>query len=481
MGGNERMKIFTKRNAKRVFIGWLLLNLILLIIYWPLVKQLVRFSPVILPSHYSTPANMGEAREQDISHLRKLLKYDRSFSESEQASFLQQLDVMSDTLSEMSDAEFYMVVRKAVAYAENGHTNVSYAPSYRHFNRSGIETFWFSDGLYIVRALSTHADLIGMRIVEIEGRNPEETYKTLGDYTGGAETWKRLRGHYFLRSPALMHAAGLAASPDLLNIKVVNAQGEQRPVSLQALPTVKDEPFFARPSLISLSADALPDEIEGWERTLNLEGDAVPLYLRDFQNNFKTEAFGSGVYVRATVLFNRGGMSIADRLAAVAANAPEGGYDFIAFDLRLSPGGDFGNVANFSQNVKDILSAEGKVYVITGPQTFSAAIVSAALFKRFAPDQTLIIGEPMGDHPQFWAERGMSFKLPNSEYYISYATGYHDWEKGCTDTHKYCFSRNAKYDGAEISLMPDVLIAPSYEDYASGRDIAMDWVLNENK
>ncbi len=475
------MKIFTKRNAKRFFLSWLFLNLILLIVYWPLVKQLVRFSPIILPSFNSVPVNAVDARSQDISHLGKLLKYDRSFSEGEKTSFIQQLEAMSQNVGEMTEAEFYLGVRQAVALAENGHTNVSYGPAFRDFNRSGIEAFWFSDGLYVVRALEVHADLIGTRIVEIEGRSPEQVSKSLGDFTGGAETWKRLRGQYILRSPELMHAAGLAVAADRLNIKVSNELGEERSVSLNALPAAKENAAYARSSLIPLSAKGLPDEIEQWNRALKLEDDSVPLYLREFDKNFLQQDLDNGVYLRATVLFNRDGMSIEDRLMAVKTNAPDGGYDFIAFDLRLSPGGDFGTVADFAKSVESILSPKGKIYIITGPQTFSAAIVSAALFKRYAPDKALIIGEPMGDYPQFWAERGMSFKLPNSDYYISYATGYHDWEKGCTDTHKYCFSRNSKHDGAAVSLTPDVFIAPSYKDYASGRDIVMDWIIQETK
>ncbi|MFT5607838.1 MAG: hypothetical protein ACI9SX_000990 [Pseudoalteromonas tetraodonis] len=83
----------------------------------------------------------------------------------------------------------------------------------------------------------------------------------------------------------------------------------------------------------------------------------------------------------------------------------------------------------------------------------------------------------MGDHAQFGAERSMSFKLPNSGYYISYATGYHDWENGCMNSHKYCFSRNTRHDGIPVSLVSDVLLEPSYQQYASGRDRVLEWVI----
>jgi len=82
----------------------------------------------------------------------------------------------------------------------------------------------------------------------------------------------------------------------------------------------------------------------------------------------------------------------------------------------------------------------------------------------------------MGDYGQFWAETGFPFTLPNSRYRISYATAYHDWEQGCTGVHKYCFTRNAAHEGSIGSLAPDKLVAPTYGDYASGRDIVMDWI-----
>lgn len=455
----------------------MLLNLILLIVFWPLVKQLVRFSPVMLPTYYSAPASTAEAYTQDIQHLSNILKYDRSFFEEQRAAFKKHLKLLSGNVDTMSAAEFYLGVSRAMAIAENGHTNVSKGPTFRDFNRSGIDAFWFSDGLYVVRAHESRADLVGMRIVTIEGRAPEDIFQSLGMYIGGAPSWKRLYGQYFLRSPELMHAAGLAASPELLNIETLDASGIQQTIALTAQPAAKETAAYGRSALVSLTAKSLPDEVGQWSRSLMGEDDQVPLYLRSFDENFLTQEFQNGVYIRAAVLFNRGGMSVEDRLATVLANAPENGYDFIAFDLRLSPGGDFGTVADFAEKVEPAISSKGKLYVITGPQTFSAAIVSAALFKRYAPNKTLIVGQPMGDYAQFWAERGMSFTLPNSGYNINYATGYHDWEKGCTTTHKYCFSRNARHDGIVVSLKPDVYIEPSYAEYASGRDVVLDWVI----
>ena len=252
------MRIFTKRNFKRLFLAWLTLNLLLLIIYWPLVKQLVRFSPIILPTHYSTPSDLVESQAQDIQHLRKILKYDRSFSETEKIAFIDHMDTMAEYVGNMSDAEFYLNVSEAMALAENGHTNVPVGYAYRNFNRADTEFFWFSDGLYIIRAHTTQADLIGARLIEIEGRTPEDVTTHLARYIGGAPTWKRLQSINFLRSPELMYAAGLSDGPTSLNVKVMDSSGIERVIILKALPVADEEEKHARASLIGLSPKALP-------------------------------------------------------------------------------------------------------------------------------------------------------------------------------------------------------------------------------
>jgi len=73
----------------------------------------------------------------------------------------------------------------------------------------------------------------------------------------------------------------------------------------------------------------------------------------------------------------------------------------------------------------------------------------------------------------------MSFKLPNSGTYVNYATGYHDWNKGCND-HKYCFTFNRIHGVAAGSLATNVTIETSYADYQNGNDPVIDWVLSKH-
>ena len=139
------------------------------------------------------------------------------------------------------------------------------------------------------------------------------------------------------------------------------------------------------PALSGFLPKRCPDESDQWVRTLYQSHDEAPLYLRELDKNFLREDFGNGTYIRAAVLFNRANFSITEELARILATKPVTGYDFLAVDLRWSPGGDFGTVADFAEAADGAMNEDGKIYIITGPQTFSAAIVSAALFKRYNP------------------------------------------------------------------------------------------------
>ncbi len=445
---------------------------------WQLVNQILTYSPLILPPFYGDPADRAEAQEQDIRFLRRLTKYDRSFSPEELEAFNAHLDAMAAATGEMSDAEFFLNVAKAAAITNNGHTGVSNAPVYSRFNQSGVKLFWFADGLYVVRAKNSIGELVGARVATIEGRTPKEINKALEAYTGGAAQWRKLYAVMLMESPELMHAAGLAASPNELTLRVEDSGGK-RAITLPSYRHPDAASLPRRRPWMTLRADALPDEEESWQRTLSLSGADAPLYLRDPNENFFVETLNGGVYLRPQLLLQREETPILDQFQSVIDGAPEGGYAFMAVDLRWSPGGDYTKVIDFVKAAPGTLRSDGRLYIITGPQTFSAALVTAAFLKYYGGDQAVIIGQPMGDHAQFWAETGFPFELPNSGYRVNYATGYHDWEDGCTGKHEYCFTQNILHEVPAGSLEPGVTMAPTFSDYARGRDIIMDRILTE--
>ena len=447
---------------------------------WEVAKQIWRFSPVVIPAMYGEPADETEAREQDIRFLRKFLNYDRSFSESERAEFTEYVNGLADRTATMSAAELYLGASHAAAIADNGHTGASAGPLYREFNRIGVKMYWFADGLFVVRADAKNTGLVGMRVVQIEGRDIDSVEEALQKYTGGVPQWRKLYSSLFMGSPEIMNAAGLAASANELSMTLVDANGEERTATLAGSNTPGQADLPSRRPWETLKAITLPDEGDTWRRTLSFDGETAPYYLRNIEENFYRTKIDNGVYLRPQLLLESEETPIVSNFEAVLAGAADTPYDFMIVDLRWSPGGDYTKVIDFVKAAPDAIRDNGQLYIVVGPQTFSAAVVTTAFLKYYGGDKSVIVGTPMGDGEIFWAERGpLPFKLPNSGYSIGFATGYHDWANGCAGKHRYCFTQNLIHEVPAGSLLPDVVIDPSYEEYASGNDIVMDWILDQ--
>jgi len=469
------------RAIKIFLVLYLIVNLIGAYFYWHRIDQFLRFMPRVAEANFAPPTDKLEAQRQDFSYLRTVLDYDRSFSSQARTAFTAKLETLTAADQTLSEAEFYLTVRELMALADNGHTGTAQGPAFRDFNRSGVDAYPFKDGLFVSRAHGNHEPLLGHQIIEIEGRPIADVMTALERFSGGPKQWRDQQSLFFLRSPELLYTAGLAQSPDQLEMTFESAAGEITTQTLTALPAAGESASYFRHSFLTLSPSALADEGEAWVQTLGGRSDDIAPYVQDMFEAFKTENTEGGLYIRSNYLMSSLESPVKAQLLSALETAPEDGYDFIALDLRWNPGGDYGNALPFAKQARGALSPDGKIYVITGPNTFSAAIVFAALVKQYAPDQTLLIGEPMGDRPQFWAERGKPFILPNSNLWINYAVGYHDWETGCAKTHEFCFTPNERQEADIGSLAVDRIIAPTYDDYKSGRDIVMDHIIADRK
>ncbi|WDI31269.1 hypothetical protein PUV54_15060 [Hyphococcus flavus] len=473
------MKLFFKIIGG-LFLLFLVASAVMAAMNWQMVMQIVRYNPLVIPAMYGEPADLQEANEQDLKFARKLLKYDRSFSDEAETKFLTQLDALNEQAATLSKAELYLGVARAVAHADNGHTNLSTYPLYSEFNHANVKFFWFADGLYIVRAHNMYADLVGARVTGIGNKTPEEIVGSLSQYLGGAANFRRLYATFHLESPQMMHAAGLAASPDALQLTVIDRTGQERDVALAAVSRDASLDVPGRRPFVTLQAIPMDGEGDDWTRTLNLTGSDAPLYLRNSDENFFwTKLDNSGVYIRPQLLLNRDDAVLVEQFEEVLGAFSDGELGYMVVDLRWSPGGDYTQVIDFVKSAPEKLSADGRLYIVTGPQTFSAAIVMTAFLKYYGGEKSVIIGEQNGDREQFWAERGpLPFELPNSGFSINYSTGYHDWANGCADRHEYCFTQNIIHEVPAGSLAPDVMIAPTFADYASGGDLIMNYILS---
>jgi len=138
----------------------------------------------------------------------------------------------------------------------------------------------------------------------------------------------------------------------------------------------------------------------------------------------------------------------------------QAGPEKLVIDMRDNGGGD--NTVgerNLITPIKRLASInrKGHLFVLIGPQTFSAAMNNAAQFR--SQTAATLVGETIGEKPNSYQEpREMT--LPNSKLVIRYSTRW------------YAFVPN----GPNV-VEPDVHVARSWTEYAAGQDSALNYAL----
>lgn len=447
-----------KKVFKVILIVWAVLTIIGAPFYWPYLNSFITYNPIIIPARYPTPENATESRLQDLEYLRKLISYDRSFTDEEAALFTAEVDKLEVNAARMSDVEFYLGVSKAVALSNNGHTNVNSWPLYKKFSTIGVKLSWFADGLFITSAIEDYASLVGYRVIGVEGRGINVVLENLSRYTGGNAQWRKQYASMKIEFPEILHAAGLSASSTQIKLSLEDANGDRT-----------DHVF---------KAVVVPEGYDNWVHALDQNRTSIPLYLQKQENPLYSSLSNNGFYIRTKSGFEPQDLPENIFYESALANIDDGELDYMVVDFRLNGGGNYMRSIDFAKAAPEKIKDGGKLYLIVGPRTFSAAIVTTAMLKYYGGKKSIIIGAPMGDNEKFWAETGMPFRLPNSGIQIFYATGYHDWNNGCDD-HPYCFTMNRIHGVQAGSLQPVVLLEPKFSDYASGRDVVMNWIAAE--
>ena len=396
-------------------------------------------------------------RRADLDYLASVFAdREQSFTDTTRALFEERLASVEARVGSVTHDQFLIGVQWAVAAADNGHTE---ALTHEHQRlRLPVDLHWFEDGLYVIAARPGYEDLLASRAASIEGATPTALLTELKAYSPGTDEHARILSGYFLERPELLAGIGRAAASNALTIDFVPPSG---PTVTRTLPALAGQST-------SHASDAhhLLDGVN-----------PLPLYLREPEKAALLAWLPEidAAYIR----INRNDdqdlpSELSQFIAAIEERAPRN----VIVDLRLNGGGNYLLTAPFAEVLPDSIPIDGRIVLILGNETFSAAIVTAAILKVRAGARALIVGDRPGDDLQYWSEGGF-LTLPNSGLRIHYSDGYHDWRNGYNeDDPRYrSNSRNAslnqRFSVAAGSLEPSIRIPLRFDDYAAGHDPVM--------
>jgi hypothetical protein len=370
-----------------------------------------------------------------------------------------------------------MAVRRIVSLAENGHSNVSTGSIFGFYGLLPIRTYWFTDGLYIVRARSDHAGLLGTRITAIDSTSVKKLRQQLGDYWSGTTAlFKRWGALPIMLSPAVLHAAGLAARPDRLTLKVESADGSS--FRSTVITEVGPVPVNITAPWRYLDPAPLPGEAGNWSTARSSA--KLPLRLRERNEPFRYVLLkGNIAYIQLRQNASSATKSLRDFLTATRTRLEEDRPRSIVFDNRDNTGGSLNLTGDFALSLPDLASPGGRVYSLIGNSTFSAGIYSSFFPVAADPDRTLVVGATVGDNARFWAD-GASINLPDTGYTIGYSSFLHDVGSGCHELPDCLLAQRGfppRFNIAVGSIAPELNVPLKFKDYLKGKDRQLKKVL----
>jgi hypothetical protein len=418
------------------------------------------------------PRDPAEARARDLEVLAALPRVDRSFTPRARARFESEVASLRARVRSLDDAAFFLGVAEAVALSGNAHTNVDLVSWREKLAAAPVRLAWFPEGLFVIRARAGHEDLLGARVLAIDGFAPEALEREAKRYFAGTAEYLRSVSHVALESPAVLHALHPQASALSLALRVRDRDGAEREVVLDALAPA-EAPRAVKPGRLR-SPVPLEDERRGEWHAL-LESRPPPPCLRGPEHASYAKTLEAGtLYLHLWQIRDLPGERIGERIASALGDADAPPWGRIVLDLRFDAGGDYPTVYRAMRQLARRLAPRGRLFILTDETTFSAAIITAVLAKHFAGARAIVVGSTPGDRLEFWAE-GTPATLPGSRIRIGVSTGYHDWAHGCRAL--ACWWPNFYYDVAGGDLAPAIPVRWTFADYARGIDTVLERAL----
>jgi hypothetical protein len=395
---------------------------------------------------------------EDVAVVRDFVEKNRAYTPAARSEALRSVDLLPGLLSD--PARFELEAAHIAALADNGHSALLPPQWATRYPRSPVHFGLFADGLFVIAAPPEQANLLRRRVIAINGHPWRTIQRAYARYQGGEQSFRDQFVPLFMETPALMTAAGLGGDPANLVLTIEGRRGRNRTVTIAArlTPPEGEAAFVGYPVLLDAAAMLAPA--------------ARPLYLQEPDSAFRL-AFPPGTGAGYIQLKAVRGLGIDTWLAATLVELRARRPRDIIVDLRFNLGGDLNLARDFMQALP-ALAQGGRVYAITSGRTFSAAISSLGYLKQAAGDRLTIVGEPIGDRLEFWAE-GNILRLPGLGAFMLYADERHNYTTGCPEAD--CHGSIRDHPIRVRSLQPDLPTPLRFSDFAAGRDPAMEAII----
>jgi hypothetical protein len=355
--------------------------------------------------------------------------------------FSKQVEAVRRQIDELSDEQMLLAIDPLLVVLGDGHSHRGNRGNVPASPRLPLQFYFFTDGLYVIDAAEPYRDLIGCRVERFGQVATADVEKRLESVVSRDNPMGiRSVGPLLLVDTARLASLGIIEAAGPVTLAVTDRDGQVRIAKVAPA-----EGFRLQQKLFASKLSGAP---------------APPLYLARVDENlwFERLADSDALFVQFNQVVNQQGRQLADVAKSLRQRLAEHPPKALIVDLRHNGGGNTYFYAPLLKTILfyELLQPEGKVFVLIGRSTFSAA-------QNFTNDvdrltDAIFVGEPTGSRPNFAGE-STQVVLPYSGVGLSISTRIH--------AHAYATDRR-------IWIAPDVAAELSSAAYFANRDPALE-------
>ena len=366
------------------------------------------------------------ARELPKRHANAFHFIDREHFDAEVAE-------LNGKLDHLNSDEIYAGMDHIATSIGDGHTYVEFPDDDADFP---IRILRFGDEYRVAATATGNENGLGARVIKIGDTPVERVHELLISITPSDETelLRDSRATRFLSMGILLHGLGIIRDRNMVRYTLADDTGKEFTLDVHAVAPGEDSKLkwmyaFKEAPLFRQRPD------ESFWCTYLTESHTVYCSFRGYHDLGK---YSKGLF------------------DLVKQQHP----DKVVIDMRQNGGGDYNvGLRHVVHPIRDLpeINRKGHLFVLVGPNTFSAAMSNSAHFRY--QTNAILVGQQIGEKPNSYQE-AREMKLPNSHWTVRYSVKF------------YKFVENG-----ENVIHPDQEVVPSWDDYKSGRDPVLEWVL----
>ncbi len=364
---------------------------------------------------------------------------------------------LHDAVPKLSDLQIIIELMKLLRKLGDGHAGLFPYNRPEFQPTLPVQFYLFKEGLFIIAADPKYKHLLGAQVLRFHEQTVERVVQALDlliSRDNENPIWTQQRAPYLMRHLPLLNALGLIPSPAEVSLTLRALDGTEQVVKL-VTDTTQPNIWNVKPH---------PSTWVGLPQTL---ATPLPLYLKNAAAPYWFEHLPEAklVYFQFNTVRNDRNEPLAEFSARLLKFVNENAVEGLVIDLRWNNGGNTGLLPPFIQGLirSEKINRRGKLFVIIGRRTFSAAQNAATFLEQ--QTNAIFVGEPTGSSPNFVGEEEF-FTLPYSKLQANVSELF--WQ--------------SSWPGDQRTWIAPLLYAPpTFAAYRANRDLALEAILDYRK